>query len=138
MNEEEYLSGSAISEELFELVPKSDDDFLLESPVEDTSDCNSFTSKRVTYGTIKNDLYDYLKKDFNLCSMAYEDPKDYIPVDHDHIGRYNKIEVEQLVPDDDDFTVLGHIVVDGVQYDFRCPSMPEIQKDPYAESLVIG
>ena len=69
----------------------------------------------------------------NLGTMATEDKNGYARKDHNHFGRYSRVEVfphysrNYSVPESEDrVIVLGHIVVDGVSKDICIPSILRI------------
>ena len=134
------LSGCPISEEFAVGQLRGDDSFLISQPTTPENQSEFYQSRRVSYDTVRDDIYGTIFGNLGLGSMATESSSDYAPSTHEHYGRYSVVSVEQFYhrnpnvdESDDVVVVLGHIVVDGTSYDICVP-----RADSGANSTKIG
>ena len=94
-SEDQWLSGCPISQELEVSQLSGTDSFLVSVPTNGKLESNFWRSRRVSYDTIRDDIYAGLFGNIGLGSMASADVSAYAPRSHAHFGRYSIVSVEQ-------------------------------------------
>lgn len=138
-----WLVGCPVSEELEVGSLSGTDSFLVSVPLNGQAVSRFYRSMRVSYDTLRDDIYDALFGDIGLGTMATHDEDEYERQPHHHFGRYSMLSVEQFVKRDPDIEdeeqdsviVLGHIVVDGTSYDICVPKADQTQMNKFLPKI---
>ena len=104
----QFLEGCPIQEELEVKDLQERDKFVVSVPLNGQSKSNFYRSGKTTYKNIRDSIYGSVFGNMNLGTMATEDKDGYAKKDHNHFGRYSRVEViphyfrNYSVPEDED------------------------------------